>query len=210
MPSKYDTMPLQPDYLRNLELLAQSIDPTDRLQQLGFYCRAHDRIKANAQKNQMEFETLCAMVATMSPGLDLFQAEVYTNEIVKELISGKDIKDITLFGSYGWDNIRKSVEIYYKGAEGISGAKVVSLYNNILWPLNKNYVSIGKLEKRALTQDFTSSDEMFRISKYEYPWIVKHYQHVANNLSVVPCELQAIINFVVSKEIRRSNKELTA
>lgn len=207
MSSKYDNLPINTDYLRNLEVLSQSISTDDRISAIGYYSRKKTNIQQRAQQVSVEFETLAAMIATMSPGLDLFTAEGYVDEIIEELKKGIPADKITLYGSYGWDNIRKCCEIYYHGAQKLSGTKVVCLYHNLIEPENKNYVSVGRFEKRALLQDYSSDDSLFKISKYEYPYLAKHFQIVAERLELVPCELQSIIHKVVSDEMK--NKQVS-
>ncbi len=203
-------MPLSVEYLRNLELLAQSITPHDRLEQINFYQHHQEKINRLSLKFRTSIETMAAMVATLSPGLTLDQAEEFAEKIATELYSGTAPENLTLLGAYGWDNIKKAAEIWKSGPDNISGQKITQLYHCLINPQTHEHIAIGRNEKRALTQDFTSPDDMFKISKYEYPWIAAHYLIIAARLDVLPCELQAIISHVVTAEMRRNNKVITA
>lgn len=210
MSSKYENLPLNPDYLRNLELLARAINPSERLKQINFYQHHNERIKIMSYKNGTTVESMTAMVAALSPGLVLEQAEEYAQQIAAELHEGKHVEDLTLLGAFGWHNIKTAARIWVDGTKELSGQKVIQLYNCLINPQTREHVAIGRNEKRALTQDYTSPDDAFKISKYEYPWIAAHYFMIAARLDVLPCELQAIINFVVTGEMKRNNKVVSA
>jgi len=209
MSSKYDTLPLNPDYIRNLELLARAINPSDRIRQINFYRHHNERIKLLCWKNGTTPDTMAAMVAQLSPGLKLEQAEEYAQQIAGELWAGREVDALTLLGAYGWANIRTAARIWIDGPRMLSGQKVEQLYQCLVNPQTKEHIAIGRNEKRALMQDFDSPDDAFKISKYEYGWIAQHYKLVAARLEVLPCELQAIISHVVSEEITRRNKVLS-
>ena len=210
MSSKYDNLPLDSDYLRNLELLARAINPAERLKQINFYQHHNERIKIMSYKNGTTTESMAAMVAAMSPGLTLEDAERYAADIAKELHEGRDVENLTLLGAFGWHNIKTAARIWIDGPAALSGQKVVQLYHCLINPQTRDHVEIGRNEKRALTQDFVSSDDAFKISKYEYPWIAAHYAMIAARLDVLPCELQAIINYVVTGEMKRNNNVVSA
>ena len=97
--------------------------------------------------------------------------------------------------------------IFENGPRLVSGQKVTAMYHTLLDPTDRSHVALGRLEKRALTQDYASGDECFRISKYEYAWIQKHYEIVAARLDLIPCELQSIVSYVVGMEMAKSQKK---
>lgn len=208
MTSKYDTMPLNQNFLRNLHLLARSIPPNERLEQIGFYTHHAEKVKLMCWKNGTDRDSMAAMVATLAPGIRLEKAEEYAQQIASELRSGKSVDELTLLGAYGWRNIRQSAAIWFNGPKLISGQKTEHLYTCLIDPQNISWCPLGRNEKRALSQDFDSPDDAFKISKVEYGWILRHYSIVAAQLELSMCELQAIVAFVVIHTMARNRQTL--
>jgi hypothetical protein len=197
MANKYENMPINVEYLRNIQLLIESLSFEDKISSMNFYRRAHNEIQRKCA--DFDFNSYCAMAATMAPGLEFSKAMEYVDNIIEELRNGIEVSNLTLYGAYGWHNIKQAAQIFSCGADFLSGQKTIHLYNCLVNPRNKQFVPVGSRELRGMRQHYTSPDEQFRISKYEYPWLVRHFQIVGEQLNLLPNEIQSCVNFAVTK-----------
>lgn len=196
MASKFDNLPLNPQYIKNLEQLWNDATPKERLTAITWWPKFRDMVLNQAVKG-VDFKTLAAMTACMSPGITYTKALEYAEQIYRELNDGKKEESLTLYGAYGWNNIKKAVAIYTKGAGVLEGQKVLNVFNNIMEPENPAHVSIGRIEKIAVTGDYLTPEDQVKVSKYEYPYLAKHYQFVARKLDIPVTALQALVNHEV-------------
>ena len=71
----------------------------------------------------------------------------------------------------------------------LNGPKIVNFFNNILNPLDKNYLTVDTHHISICTQDY----KLNRITSKQYKFLKEETINFANEVKIIPCELQAIL-----------------
>jgi hypothetical protein len=71
----------------------------------------------------------------------------------------------------------------------LNGDKIVNFFNNILNPYDRSYVCIDRHHLQLATQNY----KLTRITPKQYTFIKEETINFANDVGLIPCELQGIL-----------------
>jgi hypothetical protein len=157
---------------------------------LNWYNKAHKYAKMLSEKYNVSLAKVCGIISALSPSTNWNKNIKDTEELLKGNSTHK-------FSAYG-HNVLKAykilnaaldmdVELFFSLK---TGAKTLNFYRNILEPKNANYVTIDR-HAYAIWIGSEGSGEA-RITLKLYREIAQDYVKVAEQLRILPAQLQAV------------------
>lgn len=185
------------DNLLNVFNAIQCADPDTFNDGLNWYNEAHSFCAITAIEHGLSLSSVAAIVAALSPAV----AWEKNKEDAASLIVDPENAIVSTYGK----NREKAVQIVL-GAdpdEILGGDKVISFYNNILYPERNDRVTIDRHAIRAAIGDFDNSSDYL----VKYAYTPKRYANMANGYklaakqtNVLPHQLQAVAWLAVRGE----------
>lgn len=163
---------------------------------LNWYQSAHDIACRISEKFNVEFWKAAGVIAALSPRnkweRNVMDAEALIQAYVRELdISAVKVCTFNANKHKAWEIMNTASDVA-SVSRILKGNKVVSFYNNILFPTCAEYVTI---DGHAVCIWFGVRYALGKISTItdnQYKRISNDYRVVAEHLNIRPCQLQAI------------------
>jgi hypothetical protein len=168
---------------------ANSLELTDGK---SWYSRARDIAETLGSRYGIETFQACGIIAALSPGR-YWEKNIEDSEtLISAYQAGARGSDLPLVGTYGRQNVVKSVAILNgsQPLDVLGGNKVRNFYSNILNPANESPVTIDRHAK-CCAYGVRNADNSV-VSESEYEFLAEHYRQAASTLDLVPCQFQAI------------------
>ena len=167
----------------------------DRHTGLAWYTTANTIAQILADKNQLKLEVVCGVIAALSPGSKWDMNVKNTTKMIDFYKSGMKFNDMPKIGSYGTRNMEKAFRIL-SGFEVncvLGGLKVNNFYACILKPKNVFHVCVDRhATSIAVSKRLGDKYTKYSLSQKKYNFIADAYKVAAEELDLIPNQLQAI------------------
>lgn len=164
----------------------------------GWYLAVNKLACEIALKTSVSIPTVCAVIAALSPHAKWERNLIDAGNLCKWWRDGGEMPKVQTYSTM----LLKAIDILKNGdrywqkshASILHGNKITSFYWNILYPQYAKYVTIDShaLEVAFNTRIISSTYQATMKDK-QYARIAACYQSVAEQVGLVPCELQAIV-----------------
>lgn len=183
--------------MKNLSKLFNKADKSG----LNWYNEANGFCIELSAKYGLSLSQVCAVVSALSPACNWEQNKRDTIGLIETVKGLRKYKH--KFGTYGANVLKArrilSGELLPENAFSLkTGAKTFNFYHNLLEPDNVNWVTI---DRHAYT--IATGEPYKALTKNQYSKIADYYKETARKLSLIPCQLQAVlwVDYRIKKEI---------
>lgn len=173
--------------MKNLTKLFNQSDKSG----LNWYNDGHEFCKELATKYDLSLPKVCAVVSALSPATNW---EVNKRDAIGLIESYLDLRNYKhKFTTYG-ANVVKAQKVLSgelepdKAFSLKTGAKTFNFYHNLLEPANPDYCTIDRHAFIIATGEVYN-----KLTPKQYKQVADHYISTAKRLSVIPCQLQAVL-----------------
>lgn len=162
-----------------------------------WYTKAYHLGLGMAQRHGFMQYQCAGVIASLSPGMEWGRNIINANLLIEEYSSGKRGEDLPMLAVYNRDAVRKAE----KFLEPLSlpmdllnrdtGPKTWAFYSLIACPESEE-VCIDRHAKCLALNITKGRDKNSLVKPGEYGYIAQHYRAVAEELGLIPNQLQAI------------------
>lgn len=181
----------QYNYENNLMSLYDQATDKEKMQGLTWYTKANRLVHNNSCKNVTP-EDIAQIIAVLSPAVSWERNVQDALNLCNNYRKSQRAANQTVVSTYGI-NKKKALDIL-RGKFTLSentGLKTFNFYQNILNPECDKYVTIDRHAFKAMIND--DQGGRVTLNKGNYNLGIEVYSKIANNLGLIPCQLQAII-----------------
>lgn len=183
--------------MRNLSKLFDKADKSG----LNWYNEANEFCKEIANRYNLSLSQVCAIVSALSPGTNW---DVNKRDSIGLIETSKGLRNYKHnYTTYGKNVLKArrilSGELLPENAFSLkTGAKTFNFYHNLLEPDNVNYLTVDRHCYTIATNETYKS-----LTPKQYEKIANHYIETARRLSLIPCQLQAVlwVDYRIKQEI---------
>lgn len=185
--------PLSRKILNNIRKVYNQATADEREQGLYWYQTAHNDAQVIADRHGVTVSQAAGVIAAISPGLEWGLNLIQADEFIKAYKAGSKLP---MIGVYGRKNMTKAKQILYGkevyDALPTTGPKTYAFFRCIEGSQGTSLVVIDRHAKCLAYYQLTDRDKFSAVRLGEYDYLVRHYRHVAEQLDLIPHQLQAI------------------
>jgi hypothetical protein len=174
----------------NLKEIWETISLSSFIEGKDWYWEAHKICQDIADEYNKPIEEVVGVCAALSPQKSWDENVKLVKNYMYDALSFKGHTGVMISKAH----LIAMYTYFYKDRKAyieriLSGDKIVNFFNNILNPYDRSYVCIDRHHIQLATQDY----KLTRITPKQYEFIKQETINFANEVNLIPCELQAIL-----------------